>query len=160
MSPYSDLCRLVMPKKKYIVSLTSPERKQLEALITKGKSPAYKLNHARILLKADISQPQGGWTDSAISQALDISVSTIERVRCRLVEEGLEAAIGRQKAQRTKPRRLDGRQEAHLVALSCSDAPEGAARWSLRLLAECMVELEVVETLSHETVRQTLKKTS
>ncbi len=149
-----------MPKKKYIVSLTQAERQELEALTTKGKGPVYKLNHARILLKADTHQPGGGWTDQAISEALDISVATIERVRYRLVQHGLEAAIGRKKARRTKPRSLDGAQEAHLVALTCGEPPSGSAKWSLRLLANRMVELEVVDQLSHETVRQTLKKTS
>lgn len=147
-----------MPKKKYIVSLSESERQQLETLTTKGKGPAYKLNHARILLKADTHQSGGGWTDQAISEALDISVATIERVRQRLVEQGLEVAIGRKKARQTKPRSLDGTQEARLVALACGDPPTGNAKWSMRLLATRMVELKVVDKLSHETVRQTLKK--
>jgi hypothetical protein len=144
--------------KKYIVSLTGAERKMLEAITTTGKAPAYKINHARILLKADTNQAGGSWTDVAISQALDISVSTIERVRQRLVETNLETALSRQVSQHRQPRRFDGAQEAHLIAITCSEAPEGHARWSLRLLADRMVELAYVESVSHETVRQTLKK--
>ena len=149
-----------MPKKKYIVSLTPEERQELEQLTKTGKAPAYKVNHARILLKADTNQAEGGWTDQTISEALDISSSTIERVRQRFVEESLEAALQRKPQQRYKAHRLDGEQEAHLIALTCSAAPEGYGRWSLRLLAERMVELDYVETVSHETVRQTLKKTN
>lgn len=147
-----------MAQKKYIVSLTTEERETLEQLTTTGKAPAYKMNHARILLKADTNQAGGGWTDAAISQALDSSVATIERVRRRFVETSLESALGRQEPQQRKPRRLDGEQEAHLIAITCGEAPEGQARWSLRLLADRMVELEYVESVSHETVRQTLKK--
>jgi len=149
-----------MPNKKHIVSLTSEERKQLEQLTKTGKAPAYKINHARILLKADSNQEGGGWTDTAISQALDVSVSTIERVRLRLVEQGLEQALGRKTQLRRKERLLDGEQEAQLVCLACSEPPEGQAKWSLRLLAERMMSLDYVETISHETVRQTLKKTN
>lgn len=149
-----------MSKKKYIVSLSAEERKQLEQLTQTGKAPAYKINHARILLKADTHQDGGSWTDQTISQALDLSVSTIERVRQRFVEQGLGQALGRQTQQRRKARLLDGEQEAQLVALACSDPPEGQAKWSLRLLAEHMVSLDYVETISYETVRQTLKKTN
>lgn len=149
-----------MAKKKYIVSLTTEEREELEQLTRTGKAPAYKVNHARILLKADTNQEEGGWTDEAISQALDISVATIERVRQRFVETNIETALSRQVQQQRKPRRLDGEQEAHLIAMTCGEAPEGHARWSLRLLADRMVELEYVESVSHETIRQTLKKTT
>lgn len=147
-----------MAKKKYIVSLTPEERIELEQLTRTGKAPAYKMNHARILLKADTNQADGGWTDAAISAALDISVATIERVRQQFVETNLAAALSRQVQQHCKPRRLDGEQEADLIALTCGDPPEGAARWSLRLLADQMVELDYVESVSHETIRQTLKK--
>ena len=149
-----------MPKKKYIVSLTTQERQELEKLTNTGKAAAYKLNHARILLKADINQKSGGWTDLAINEALDISSATIERVRQRFVEQGLEAALNRQPRRRNKRRRLDGKQEAHLIALACSSPPEGLARWTMKLLADRMVELELVEEVSRETVRQTLKKTT
>lgn len=149
-----------MPAKKYIVDLTPEEKQTLEQLTSKGKAPVYKINHARILLKADINSTQGEWTDQAISQALDISPATIERVRQRFVEQGMEAALNRQVQQKRKPRRLDGEQEAHLLAMLCGPTPEGQGRWTLRLLAQQIVELGYVESISHETVRQTLKKTN
>jgi transposase len=149
-----------MPAKKYIVDLTSEERQILEQLTSKGKAQVYKINHARILLKADINSAQGEWTDRAMSQALDISTATIERVRQRFVEQGIEAALNRQVQQKRKPRRLDGEQQAHLIAMVCGPTPAGQGRWTLRLLAERMVELGYVESVSHETVRQTLKKTN
>lgn len=149
-----------MPAKKYIVDLTCEERQILEQLTSKGKAQIYKINHARILLKADINSAQGEWTDRAMSQALDISTATIERVRQRFVEQGIEAALNRQVQQKRKPRRLDGEQEAHLIAMVCGPTPAGQGRWTLRLLAERMVELGYVESVSHETVRQTLKKTN
>ena len=149
-----------MPAKKYIVDLTSDERQILEQLTTKGKAPVYKINHARILLKADINSAQGEWTDQSISESLDISRATIERVRQRFVEQGLEAALNRQIQQRHKPRQLNGETEAHLIAMLCGPAPEGQGRWTLRLLAERIVELGYVDSVSHETVRQTLKKTN
>lgn len=154
------LCSDSMPKKKYIVALSPEERENLENLTTKGKAPAYKLNHARILLKTDINHETGGWRDQDISDALDISVSTIERVRQRFVEQSLAAALSRQTPIRTKPRLLDGEQEAHLIALACAETPVGQGRWTMRLLADRMVELGHVESISHETVRQTLKKTN
>ncbi|MBD2158060.1 helix-turn-helix domain-containing protein, partial [Leptolyngbya sp. FACHB-16] len=146
-----------MAKKKYIVALTEQERETLEKLTTTGKTSAYKMNHARILLKADINRAEGGWTDEAISDALDISIATIERVRQRFVETSLEAALTRQVQHQRKARRLDGEQEARLITMTCGEVPDGRARWSLRLLAEKMVELEYVESISHETIRQTLK---
>lgn len=149
-----------MPAKKYIVSLTLEERNDLEHLVNTGKAAAYKINHARILLKADTQQRGGGWNDVTISDALDISVATIERVRQRFVEQGLTAALKRQQSSQRRAQALDGEQEAHLIALTCSDPPAGRCRWSLRLLAERMVRLEYVETISYETVRQTLKKTN
>lgn len=149
-----------MPAKKYIVDLTCEERQILEQLTSKGKAQVYKINHARILLKADINSAQGEWTDRAMSQALDISTATIERVRQRFVEQGIEAALNRQVQQKRKPRRLDGEQEAHLIAMVCGPTPAGQGRWTIRLLAERMVELGYVESVSHETVRQTLKKTN
>ena len=118
------------------------------------------MNHARILLLADSNRLEGGWKDEAISQALNISVATIERVRQRLVEEGLESALSRKSQENRKPRRLDGEQEAHLIALTCSEPPMGQGRWTMRMLAERMVELGYVEAVSDETVRQTLKKTN
>lgn len=147
-----------MPVKKYIVDLTPEERQTLEQLTSKGKAPVYKINHGRILLKADINSAQGEWTDQAMSQALDISTATIERIRQRFVEQGIEAALNRQVQQKRKRWRLDGEQEAHLIAMVCGPTPTGQGRWTLRLLAEWMVELGYVESVSYETVRQTLKK--
>jgi transposase len=141
--------------KKYKVTLTEQEREELGQLISKGKGAARKLLHARILLKAD---SQVGWKDQAISDALEVSLSTIERVRERFVEDGLEVALERQAPRRVYRRKLDGQQEAHLVALVCSQPPEERGRWTLKLLAQKMVELEYVESVAPETIRQTLKK--
>ena len=149
-----------MPKKKYIVTLTEEERTSLEELVNKGKNPAYKVNHARILLLADTNQEGGGWKDLDINQALKVSVATIERVRKRLVEQGLEAALNRKEQTNRKKRCLDGEKEAHLIALTCSSPPEGQKRWTMKMLAERMVQLGHVESISGETVRQTLKKTN
>jgi len=147
-------------KKKYIVELTDEERKTLGQLIYSGKASARKLSHARILLKADSSPGGPNWTDAQICQALDVGRATVERARKRLVEEGLQLALGRRKPRRQYSRRLDGEGQAHLIALACSESPEGYQRWTLRLLAEQMVALEYVDQLSHETVRRTLKKTN
>lgn len=147
-------------RKIYIVTLTSEERATLQQLISSGKAAAQKLSHARILLKADSSEDGPGWNDSAISKALDVGTATVERVRKRFVEEGLEAALGRHKPKRQYKRKLDGDGEAHLIALACSDSPEGSARWTLRLLADRMVALEYVDELSYQTVRRVLKKTN
>lgn len=117
-----------MVRKKYIVALTAEEREELEQLTTTGKVAAYKMNHARILLKANIHQADGGWTDTAISPALDISAATIDRVRQRFVETSLDSALSRQVQQQRKPRHLDGEQETHLVSITCSETPEGHAR--------------------------------
>ena len=145
--------------KKYIVALTDEERQYLEQFTTTGKHAAYQINHARILLKADRHQPDGSWRDEDIKTALDLSLRTIERVRQRFVEEGMEAALKRRPGAGRK-QELTGEVEAHLIALRCSDAPKGQGRWTLRLLAERMVELDYAEHLSHESVRQVLKKTN
>lgn len=145
--------------KKYIVRLSSEERQKLEELISKGRAAAHKRKHAQILLKADIGEEGSGWSDSRISEAFDITTRTVENVRQRLVEKGLESAINRAKRSGEKRTKLNGEDEAHLVALTCGEPPPGRARWSLRLLADKMVELDYVNELSHETVRQTLKKT-
>ena len=123
-----------------------------------GKADARKLAHARVLLQADASDGGPDWTDTRIAEAVRVSVRTIERVRQRFVEEGLEVALMPRPSPRVYARKLDGAQEAKLVALACSEPPGGKRRWTLRLLAERMVELEIVSELSHETVRQTLKK--
>lgn len=125
-----------------------------------GQIAAYKRLHAQILLQADISSEGPGWTDQKISEAFNVSVKTIERVRQRLIENGLEGAINRSKYPKCDPRKIDGELEAHLVTLVCSGTPEGHARWALRLLADKMVELEYIESLSHESVRQVFKKNS
>lgn len=148
-----------MPK-KYVVTLTEDERDQLHTLVTKGKSAARTLTHARILLKADQSPDGPAWPDQLIRETLDVGLCTVMRVRERFVEEGFEAALRpRKTALLPRPRKLDGHQEAQLLLLACSEAPTGHARWTMRLLADRMVELEFVESLSHETVRRTLKKT-
>ena len=144
--------------KKYIVLLSLEERGELGTLVRTGKAAAHKRSHAQILLQADMSEGGSGWTDEQISQGLGVSVRTVEHVRQRLVEKGLESALNRAKPSGVKPRRLDGEREAHLVALACGAAPEGRSRWTLRLLADQMVALEQVESVSHETIRQTLKK--
>lgn len=147
-------------KKKYPVILNESEREQLKSLIAAGTAPARKLTHARILLKADQSPEGPGWVDEAIAEAVETSQPTVSRVRKQYFEEGLEAALNRRAPNREYHRKLDGEQEAHLVALACSEPPEGRARWSLRLLADRLVELEVVdEEISYQTVRRTLKKT-
>jgi transposase len=141
-----------MPAKKYIVKLEAAERRQLLEMTRKGEIGARKMKRAQILLKAD-----EGWKDEDIIQALNTSRSTVERTRKRLVEGGLDKALNEdpRPGQRVK---LAGNAEAHLVALACSDAPGGRDHWPLRLLADKLVELGVVESVSHETVRRTMKK--
>lgn len=147
-------------KKKYPVILTQTEREQLKNLIAAGTAPARKLTHARILLKADQGSEGPGWVDEQVADAVEVSQPTVSRVRKQYFEEGLEAALKRRPPNREYHRKLDGEQEARLVVLACSEPPERQARWSLRLLAEKMVELEVVDDLSYQTVRRTLKKTN
>ena len=143
--------------KKYIVRLTEVQRTQLETLVRSGRAHARKLLYGRILLKADADGPDH-WTDERIADAFEVSTATVARERRRLCEEGLEVALMPRKPGRPRRRVLDGRAEAHLVALSCSEPPEGRERWSLRLLADRMVELGYADELSYETVRRTLKK--
>ena len=145
-------------KKKYDVTLSDTERELLKDCVEKGKSSAYKIRHAHILLKADAEGP--GWTDAEIAEAFGCHPQTVYNVRRRFVEKGFQAALGR--SERQKPpcrRKLDGSGEARLIALSCGQAPEGYGSWTLRLLASELVRLEIVESISPETVRQTLKKT-
>lgn len=146
-------------KKKYIVTLMEEERQMLQEMLSRGKAAARKLMHARILLKADAPPGGPGWSDGRIAEALDIGRATVERVRKEFVEEGLEAALERRKPRRVYARKLDGDGEAHLVALACQEPPEGRRRWTLRLLADRMVQLEYVDEISYQTVRRTLKKT-
>jgi transposase len=147
-------------KKKYPVILSEAERDQLKSLIAAGTAPARKLTHARILLKADQSTEGPGWVDEQVADAVETSQPTVARVRKQYFEEGLEAALNRRPPNRVYQRKLDGKQEARLIALACSEPPEGQARWSLRVLADKLVELEIVEEeVSYQTVRRTLKKT-
>jgi transposase len=145
---------------KYVVTLTAEERQQLTDLSTKGTAAAATLTHARILLKADASPGGPDWTDAQIAEALDTSLATIHRVRETFVTEGLDLALQRRRPTGRTFRKLDGAQEAHLIAVACSAPPAGRARWTLKLLAERLVELEVVDAISPECVRTTLKKTT
>jgi hypothetical protein len=147
-------------KKKYPVILSEAERDELKRLIATGTAPARKLTHARILLKADESSEGAGLVDESVAEAVETSQPTVARIRKQYFCEGLEAALNRRPPKRDYRRKLDGEQEAHLIALACSKPPEGQTRWSLRLLADKLVELDVVvEDISHQTVRRTLKKT-
>jgi transposase len=147
--------------KKYIVTLTDEERQSLHELLSAGKAAAQKLAHARILLKAEAAPDGPAWPDEQIAEALEMGLSTIARVRQRFVEQGLDAALGRKPQDRpSRPRKLDGAAEARLIALACSPPPPGRADWTMRLLADRLVELEVIDAVSHETVRQVLKKTN
>jgi transposase len=145
--------------KKYVVELTSQERKQLEGLVKKGKVAGYKIRHAQMLLKADQGKQGPGWPDKQIAQAFGAHLTTVERLRKRFVEQGLQAALEHHKRQ-NYTRKLDGDAEARLIAIACSKAPEGRNEWTLRLLADRLVELSVVDSISHMTVSRTLKKTN
>ena len=144
--------------KKYRVTLTA-ERHELERLLARGKADVRKLKHAQVLLKVDQAEGGSAWTDERIVTALDVGLATVQRLRQRLVEEGLQAALSPYRiGKRLYQRKLDGEQEAKLIALACSTPPEERGRWTLRLLAGRMAELQHIDGLSHETVRQTLKK--
>ena len=146
--------------KKYKVTLTAEERQQLSALIATGKAAARKLAHARVLLHADAAPGGPAWADERIAEAVAVGRATVERVRQRFVEQGLGAALGRKPQDRpSRPRKLDGRAEARLIALACSAPPEGRREWTMQLLADKLVELEVVDAVCDETVRRVLKKT-
>ena len=145
--------------KKYRVTLTRAEREELGSLLARGKSDVRRIKHAQILRKADQAEGGPAWPDARIAEALQVGITTVERVRRRFGEEGLASALSPYRGgKRIYQRKLDGTQEAHLIALACSKPPEGCGRWTLRLLARRMVELAYVDALSHETVRQTLKK--
>mgnify|MGYP000924447544 CR=1 FL=1 len=143
---------------KYVVKLAAAERERLQTMLSAGVESARTLTRAHILLKSDASEGGANWSYAQIQAAFDVTAVTISKVRRTYVEQGLGAAIQRKKPDREYVQRLDGRAEAHLVALACSEPPEGQVRWTLRLLQERMVALSVVESVSHETVRQTLKK--
>lgn len=145
---------------KYVVRLREEERGKLEGLVNKGKVAAAKRRRAQVLLKADARTEGSGLTDAEVAAALDVGVSTVHRVRQAYVEQGLEAALERKPARRHRPRKLDGAQEARLVALACGPAPEGHTRWTMRLLADQLVELKIVDSIGKDTVHRTLKKTN
>ncbi len=146
--------------KKYLVKLSEEERAHLHTLVGSGSAPARTLTHARILLKANQGEAGPSWTDAAIAGALEVSAATVARVRQQYATAGLGPALWRKAPARESARTLDGEQEARLVALTCSAPPAGRKRWSLRLLAQRLVALEVVDAVSHETVRQAFKQTS
>jgi transposase len=146
-------------RKIYVITLSPEERSSLERLVSTGRTSAKRQTYGRILLKADTSAEGPGWLDEQICAALDVSRSTVERARKRFVEEGWEALGARPKTPRPSRRRLDGEQEARLLALACSRPPQGRGQWTLRLLADQLVALEYVESISYETIRRTLKKT-
>jgi hypothetical protein len=147
--------------KKYKVTLTADERLSLLGLIAAGTAAAKKLIHARILLKADAAPGGPAWTDDRIAEAVEVNLRTVERIRQRFIEEGLEAALVRKKQDHpSRERKLDGDGEARLIAVACSEPPQGRSAWTLQLLADKLVELHVVDSISDETVRQVLKKTN
>ena len=149
------------PNKRYVVRLETHERTQLERLVSVGKGAAAKLTHARVLLQTDQSAAGPGWTDARIAEGLGVTTRTVENIRQRFVEEGLESALVRKKQCRpSQERLLDGAKEAKLTAICCSKAPDGRRRWTLQLLADRLVELNIVGSISYETVRRTLQKTS
>ncbi len=149
-----------MRQTKYAVALTEAERARLRALVGSGVAPARTLTRARVLLKADQGEGGAGWADAAIAGALEVHPTTVARIRRQFVEKGLAAALERKRPDRVYARVLDGAAEAHLVAVACSAPPAGRERWTLRLLADELVRLDVVETVSYETVRRTLEQTS
>lgn len=144
---------------KYVVRLTSEERKQLFELISKGKANKEKLNRARILLKADCGEEGENWGDQKIADAFYVTILTVQRTRQSLVEEGFENTLNRKPPKASKRRIMHGEEEAHLIAIACSKPPEGHCRWTVRLLANKMVELEYLPSVSHMTVHNALKKT-
>ena len=150
-----------MPEKRYLVTLTADERRDLAKLVSAGKRSARTLTRARILLKADQAKGGPAWDDARIAEALGCGHRTVERVRQRFVERGLDAALAHKPQDRpSRERKFDGAAEARLIALACSPPPRGRARWTLKLLADKLVELEVFDSVSDETVRRVLKKTT
>jgi transposase len=144
--------------KQYSVELTSEERSQLQRILSKGKTTGYRMKYAHILLKADQGKDGPGWSDPKIAEAFDCNVSTVYRLRTRLVEEGFEAILRHGNTGKHKRRKLDGNAEAHLIALACSQPPKGRQRWTIRLLAEELVSLGIVDSCGKTTVHETLKK--
>ena len=149
-----------MPAKRYRVRLSAVEQQELKGLVSRGRAAAFKQTHARILLLSDEGQECGAMKDEEIARALRVGNATVGRVRRRCVEEGVEAALGRRQQVNRRPKKLDGQGEAHLMALTCSQPPEGRAGWTLQLLADRLVQWEIVDSISTETVRRTLEKTN
>ncbi len=149
-----------MPAKIYKVTLTEAERTELTEMVNKGKGQARRMRRARIILMADEAQENGGWKDREIAKALKAHIRTVERIREKCVQQGLEAALNHTRPKKTRGKVMDGEAEAHLVQIACTEAPDGHEKWSLQMLADRMIELEVVETVSRESVRTTLKKTN
>lgn len=147
-----------MPAKKYKITLSNDERQALTEVVSKGKSAARKMTHARLLLWADEAPAGPAWSDGRISEALGVNRRTVERIRQTCVEEGLEAALNHKRPRRSRSKVLDGDAEARLVQLACTEAPGGQERWTMQMLADKLIELEIVESISDETVRTTLKK--
>jgi len=147
-----------MPAKKYKVTLTTEEREELNTLVSKGKGNVRRIRRAQILLLADENQADGGWKDATIAKALNAHSRTVERTREKCVMEGLEAALNHTRPSKRRPKILDGAAEARLAQIACSEAPAGHDRWTLQMLTDELVELKIVETVSRETVRTTLKK--
>jgi transposase len=164
MSGLSVMARPVhaggMRTKQYRVTLSPSERAELQQLIASGRAPARKLAHARILLKTDTPPGELGPFDAEVAAAVEVSAKTVERVRRRFVEEGLAVALSPRPSTAPQVTKLDGRGEARLIATVCSTPPDGRARWTLRLLAQHLVELAIIESISYETVRRVLKKVS
>lgn len=155
------MCRTHKSNKKYLVRLSAAERRGLKKLVSTGKAAALRMTRARILMLADEGPEGPGWVDEDVAEAVDVSVRTVENIRKRFVNEGMEAAINRKKQARPScARLLDGKKEAMLIALCCSAPPAGRSRWTLRLLADRVVALEIVDSISHETIRRTLQKTN
>jgi hypothetical protein len=147
--------------KKYVVKLSTEERERLQGLIRSGKHPARKLMRARILLKADASEAGDAWSDSQIAEALDTGLATVARVRQQLVEEGVDGVLTPKRSPNSARKRIfDGASEAKLIALACSQPPQGYARWTLQMLEGKVVELNIVARASDNTIGRTLKKTS
>jgi hypothetical protein len=147
-----------MPAKIYKVTLTSEECAQLTSIVTRGKGNARRIRRAQMLLLADENQPEGAWKDADIAKALSAHARTVERTREKCVELGIEAALNHTRPKKTRSKVLDGAAEARLIQLACSQAPDGHEQWTMQMLADKLIELEVVETVSRETVRTTLKK--
>jgi hypothetical protein len=146
------------PMKQYIVELTSEERSQLQQIVAKGNTTGYRIKYAHILLKANQAKGAPGWSDPRIAEAFECNVSTVYRLRKRLIEDGFDAVLQHGNTGKHKQRKLDGKAEAHLIALACSEPPKGRQRWTVRLLADELVSLGIVDSCGKTTVHETLKK--